>query len=100
VTAKTEYFKKSLETSTSKSLTALENALEKAPPQAKPNLQRAIDIISEKSHGKPSQEPGTGAGETGNEDKDNGKTGDKSNGKEENKPTPVTPEPSQPNSHN
>ncbi len=100
VTAKTEYFKKSLERSTSKSLTALENALEKAPPQAKPNLQRAINIISESRQGKPSQEPGTGAGETGNKDKDNGKTGDKSNGKEENKPTPVTPEPSQPNSHN
>lgn len=100
VTTKTEHFKKSLEKSTSKSLTALENALEKAPQQAKPDLQRAIDIISEKSHGKPSQEPGTGAGETGNKDKDNGKTRDKSNGKEENKPTPVTPEPSQPNSHN
>jgi len=98
VTTKTEHLKKSLEKSTSKSLTALENALEKAPQQAKPDLQRAIDIISEKSHGKPSQEPGTGAGETGNEDKDNGKTGDKSNGKEENKPTSVKPEPSQPSS--
>jgi hypothetical protein len=94
----TEHFKKSLEKSTSKSLTALENALEKAPQQAKPDLQRAIDIISEKSHGKPSQEPGTGAGETGNKDKDNGKTRDKSNGKEENKPTSVKPEPSQPSS--
>jgi len=100
VTTKTEHFKKSLEKSTSKSLTALENALEKAPQQAKPDWQRAIDIISEKSHGKPSQEPGTGAGETGNKDKDNGKTRDKSNGKEENKPTSVKPEPSQPNSHN
>jgi len=97
VTTKTEHFKKSLEKSTSKSLTALENALEKAP---QPDWQRAIDIISEKSHGKPSQEPGTGAGETGNKDKDNGKTRDKSNGKEENKPTSVKPEPSQPNSHN
>jgi hypothetical protein len=100
VTAKTEYFKKSLERSTSKSLTALENALEKAPPQAKSDWQRAINIISEGRHGKPSQEPGTGAGETSNKDKDNGKTGDKSNGKEENKPTSVKPEPSQPNSHN
>ena len=97
VTTKTEYFKKSLERSTSKSLTALENALEKAPPQAKPDLQRAIDIISEKSHGKPSQEPGTGAGETGNEDKDNGKTWGENKG-EKDKPTPVQPEPSQPSS--
>jgi hypothetical protein len=51
VTAKTERFKKSLENSTSKSLKALESALEKAPPQAKPDLQRAIDIISERNKG-------------------------------------------------
>jgi hypothetical protein len=49
VTAKTERFKKSLENSTSKSLKALENAMEKAPPQAKPNWQRAINTISERS---------------------------------------------------
>jgi hypothetical protein len=53
VSAKTERFKKSLENSTSKSLKALENAMEKAPPQAKPNWQRAIDAISESGHGKP-----------------------------------------------
>jgi hypothetical protein len=88
VTTKTEHFKKSLEKSTSKSLTALENALEKAPPQAKPNWQRAINIISESRQGKPPQEPGTGAGETSDEDKE----------KDKDKPTPVTPEPSQPSS--
>jgi hypothetical protein len=49
MTAKTEHFKKSLEGSTSKSLTALKNAMEKAPPQAKPDWQRAINMISEKS---------------------------------------------------
>jgi hypothetical protein len=53
VTAKTERFKKSLENSTSKSLKALESAMEKAPLQAKPNWQRAIDAISESGHGKP-----------------------------------------------
>jgi len=53
VSAKTEHFKKSLENSTSKSLKALESAMEKAPPQAKPNWQRAIDSISESGHGKP-----------------------------------------------
>jgi hypothetical protein len=48
VTAKTEHFKKSLKNSTSKSLKALESAMEKAPPQAKPDWQRAINMISEK----------------------------------------------------
>jgi hypothetical protein len=52
-TAKTDRFKKSLESSTSKSLKALEKAMEKAPPQAKPHWQRAIDAISESGHGKP-----------------------------------------------
>jgi hypothetical protein len=74
---KTERFKKSLENSTSKSLTALENALEKAPPQAKPNLQRAIDTIWEKSREKQSSD---------NQTVDGGKY----------KPTPAWPEPSQP----
>ena len=102
VTAKTEHFKKSLEKSTSKSLTALENALEKAPPQAKPNLQRAINIISERSHEKPPNENGTGGWGNGDkhEDKDGGKNGADSNGKKEDKPTPVTPEPSQPTTQN
>jgi hypothetical protein len=54
VTAKTERFKKSLENSTSKSLEALESAMEKAPLQAKPDWQRAIDIISEGSKEEPS----------------------------------------------
>jgi hypothetical protein len=49
VTARTERFKKSLENSTSKSLKALESAMEKAPPHAKPDWQRAINTISEKS---------------------------------------------------
>jgi len=48
VTAKTERFKKSLEGSTSRSLKALEGAMEKAPPQAKPDWQRTINMISEK----------------------------------------------------
>jgi hypothetical protein len=77
VTDKTEHFKKSLESSTSKSLTALESALEKAPPQAKSDLQRAIDIISEGSKGTdenmpppvwPSQPPAQSDNETLNEE--------------------------------
>jgi hypothetical protein len=59
VTAKTERFKKSLNNSTSKSLKALEGAMEKAPPQAKPDWQRAIDIISERSKEEPSGKDGT-----------------------------------------
>jgi len=53
VSAKTERFKKSLKNSTSKSLKALESAMEKAPLQAKPDWQQAIDAISESGHGKP-----------------------------------------------
>jgi hypothetical protein len=48
VTARTERFKKSLENSTSRSLKALEGAMEKAPPHAKPDWQQAINVISEK----------------------------------------------------
>jgi len=59
VTAKTERFKKSLENSTSKSLKALESAMEKAPLQAKPDWQRAINIISERSKEEPSGKDGT-----------------------------------------
>jgi hypothetical protein len=47
-TARTERFKKSLENSTSRSLKALEGAMEKAPPHAKPDWQQAINVISEK----------------------------------------------------
>jgi hypothetical protein len=58
-TQKTERFKKSLENSTSKSLTALKNAHEKASEQAKPDWQQSIDTIS-KSYHKQTHEHGTG----------------------------------------
>jgi hypothetical protein len=83
---KTERFKKSLEGSTSRSLTALENALEQAPPQAKPALQQAIKIISERGHKKPKQEPGTQTEETEDKHKDKAK------------PTPFHNEQNQPSS--
>jgi hypothetical protein len=53
-----ERFKKSLEESTSKSLTALENAKGKASQQAKPDWQRAIDTI-DKSKERQSHKDGT-----------------------------------------
>jgi hypothetical protein len=49
---KTERFKKSLETSTSKSLTALENAKEKSSQYSKADWQRAINTITEKGKDK------------------------------------------------
>jgi hypothetical protein len=95
IAEKTERLKQSLDESTSRSLTALENALEKAPPQSKPALQQAINRISEKRHGKPSQEPDTGAGETGDRDKNKDKDKD-SRGSDKPSQAPVQPEENQP----
>jgi hypothetical protein len=58
-TTQRERFKKSLEESTSKSLTALENAKEKASPQTKNDWQQAINKIAEKSKKKQSDKDGT-----------------------------------------
>jgi len=65
---KAERLRQSLGESTSRSLVALENAMEQAPEQAKPALRRAIDTISEKSHKKPKPVPSAE-----DEDKDKGK---------------------------
>jgi hypothetical protein len=54
-----ERFKKSLEESTSKSLTALENAKEKASPQTKNDWQQAINKIPKKSNDKQSDKNDT-----------------------------------------
>jgi hypothetical protein len=48
-TARSERFKKTLDESTSKSLEALQNAMEKAPPESKAHWQQAIDKIKEQS---------------------------------------------------
>jgi len=66
--------------STSRSLVALQTALEQAPDEAKPALRRAIETITEKSHKKPKPVPdaedeGKGKGK-GNGDKDEDKRDD------------------------
>jgi hypothetical protein len=87
-TTRTERFKKSLESSTSKSLKALETAMEKAPPQAKPDWQRAINIISERNK--------DGTRNWNNWHRDN----DKDKGKDDNEPAPVGPDQTTPQSDN
>jgi hypothetical protein len=94
VTAKTERFKKSLENSTSKSLKALESAMEKAPLQAKPDWQRAIDTISERSKEEPSGKDGTQDWNDWRKDNVEDK------GKDDNKSTPVWPSQPTPQSDN
>jgi hypothetical protein len=56
---KFERFKRSLDKSTSKSLEALDNAQEKASPQAKKDWQRAIDTIWERGRERQSDNDGT-----------------------------------------
>jgi hypothetical protein len=48
-TATSERFKKTLDDSTSKSVEALQNAMEKAPPESKAHWQKSIDKIKETS---------------------------------------------------
>ena len=53
---KVENLKKSLHNSTSKSITALKDAQEKASQKAKPDWQKAIDTISKKSQKSPGKD--------------------------------------------
>jgi hypothetical protein len=80
--------KRFIEASASKNLAVLQDALEQAPEQTKPALQRAIEIVSEERL-KSSPQPDTKA-----EDEDNDKNGNQG----ESQPTPVQPNQSQPSS--
>ena len=78
--------RESLGQSTSRSLVALQTALEQAPDEAKPALRRAIETITEKSDKKPKPVPSaededkdTGRG-NGDKDEDKGKGNNKGNG--------------------
>ncbi|MBL7208951.1 MAG: hypothetical protein ISS52_02510 [Dehalococcoidia bacterium] len=78
--------RQSLGQSTSRSLVALQTALEQAPDEAKPALRRAIETITEKSDKKPKPVPSaededkdTGRG-NGDKDEDKGKGNNKGNG--------------------
>ncbi len=79
--------KEFVEASASKNLAVLEDALEQAPEQTKPALQRAIEIVSEERYERSPQEPGAEA-----EDEDNDKNGDEDKAE----PAPVQPNQNRP----
>jgi hypothetical protein len=81
--------KEFVEASASKNLAVLEDALEQAPEQTKPALQRAIEIVSEERDKSSLQEPGREA-----EEEDNDKNGDE----DKVEPTPVQPNQNGPSS--
>jgi hypothetical protein len=91
-TARSERFKKTLDDSTSKSLNALQSAMEKAPPESKAHWQRAIDNIKDKSKEKQSDKDGT------QNQGDKNKPTSQSDNKTRNiwKPNPVNPSQNQP----
>ena len=79
--------RESLGESTSRSLVALQTALEQAPEEAKPALRRAIETLTEKSDKKPKPVPGAEDEDKdrGNGDKDEDKRKDQDKGKGKNK---------------